>query len=244
MLNEQQVSMINQMRNPKFMATVDNQGRPNLVVITSFEYYRNQIIFGNLFLWKSAVNLEQNPSIAVLVIDPNLNYFTMEGKCAGFQETGELFDHLNRSEMVRYNAYTGFRSAGVMELSLVSPVQKLSPVSMLGAYLRLSLSGSAAPRFPKAVADKFSVLKSIKIAALYDAGRFTLLPLPAVGISGDYLRTTAKLPEKAKYAANVITPAVVSFQVKGTVERQGLKIEQVYAAGLPVPGKLIYSSKQ
>ncbi len=242
MLNEQQVRMINQMHNPKFMATVDNQGRPNLVVITSFEYYREQIIFGNLFLWKSARNLEQNPNMAVLVIDPKLNYFTLEGKCGGFQETGDLLDHLNHGEMVRYNAYTGFRNAGVMELSFVSPVKKLSPLSMLGAYLRLSLPKSAEPRFPRAVADKFSVLKSIKIAALYEAERFTLLPLPAVGISGDYLKTTAKLPEKAKYAANVITPAVVSFQVKGTVEQQGLKVEQVYAAGLPVPGKLIYEA--
>ena len=243
MLNQQQAGMLNEMYNPKFMATVDRHGRPNLVVITSFEYYRGQIIFGNLFLWKSARNLEQNPHMAVLVIDTKLNYFIMEGRFTGFQETGELMDHLNSSEMVRYNAYTGFRSVGTMELSAVTPVQKVSPLNMLGAYLKLNLARGAVPRFPGAVAEKFSMLKSIKTVACYEDGRYTLALLPAAGVDGDYLRITRPLPQGSLYAANVITPAVVSFQVKGTVERQGLKGEQVYATGLPVTGKLIYELK-
>lgn len=243
MLNEQQRGMLNKMFNPKFMATADGRGRPNLVVITSFACYREQIIFGNLFLWKSAKNLEENPHMAVLAIDTALNYFIIEGRFAGFQETGELLNYLNKSEMVRYNAYTGFRSAGVMEPLSITPVQKLSPLAMAGAYLKLNMFKGAAPAFPAAVAEKFSALKSIKIAACYDAGRFILTPLPAAGVSGHYLRTSAALPPRAMYAASVITPAVVSFQVKGTVQRQGLKVEQVYAAGLPVPGKLIYEIK-
>jgi len=240
MLNEQQLAMLNRMYNPKFLATVDDEGQANLVVITSFACCRGQLIMGNLFMWKTARNLARNPHTAILVVDTALNYYTLEARFTGFQETGELFEDINRSEMVRYNAYTGFRSAGTLEITAVTPVRKLSPVKMLAAYAKLKLSKGSPPSFPRAVAEKFNLLKSIKIAAYYDDGAFHLLPLPAVKINGDYLVPSVKLPLQAKYAANVITPQVVSFQVKGTVEEQGLKVNQVYAAGLPVPGKLIY----
>ncbi|MEW5784571.1 MAG: pyridoxamine 5'-phosphate oxidase family protein [Bacillota bacterium] len=242
MLNAKQTAMINHMYTPKFLATLDDRGRPNLVIVTSFEYFRDRLIMGNLFLWKTARNLQQNPQLALLVIDQSLNYFTIEGRFGGFAETGELFDHLNRSDMVRYNAYTGFRSVGTVEMEAVSPVKKLNPAGMLWVYLKGKAVKGKPPRFPRAVAEKFSVLKSIKVAAYYREGRFHLVPLPAVRVSGDYLAAPVALPLGAPYAANVITPQVVSFQVKGTVEQQGLKVNQVYAAGLPVPGKLIYQA--
>lgn len=242
MLNAKQTAMINHMYTPKFLATLDDQGRPNLVIVTSFEFYRDQLIMGNLFLWKTARNLQQNPQLALLVIDQSLNYFTIEGRFTGFAETGELFDHLNRGDMVRYNAYTGFRSVGTVEMEAVSPVGKLNPGGMLWAYLKGKAVRSEPPRFPRAVAEKFGVLKSIKVAAYYSAGRFQLVLLPAVRVSGDYLVAAAALPLGTAYAANVITPEVVSFQVKGTVEEKGLKVEQIFAAGLPVPGKLIYQA--
>ena len=47
-------------------------------------------------------------------------------------------------------------------------------------------------------------------------------------------------PPGVKYAASVITPEVVSFQVKGEVKREGLQVDKVYACGPPVPGKQIY----
>ena len=64
--------------------------------------------------------------------------------------------------------------------------------------------------------------------------------LPGVGVNGDYLVPALKLPEGVRYAANVITTDVVSFQVKGVIERRGLRVEEVYAAGPPVVGKRIY----
>jgi hypothetical protein len=240
MLTAQQIGMLNRLYNPKFLATVNDGGQANLAVVTSFEYYREMVIFGNLLLWKTARNLAQNPRAAVLVMDPDLHYYTLEGRFTGFEESGELIDHLNRGEMVRYNAYTGFRSAGALEITAASPVQKLSPVKMLAAYLKIKMTGKEAPRFPRAVAEKFAMLKSLKVIAYDDAGRFTLIPLPAAGCSGDCLTVPVKLPPGALYAASVITPDAVSFQLQGTAGQQGLRVERVYAAGLPVPGKQIY----
>jgi hypothetical protein len=240
MLDARQYAMLNQMYNPKFLATADLSGEPNLAIVTSFEYYRGRLIFGNLFLWKTARNLAENPRVAVMVIDTELNYYIIEGTFTGFEDQGELIDHLNRSEMVRYNAYTGFRSAGEVLVTAVTPVQKLSPLTVLSGYLALNLRRSDPPSFPRAVADKFSALKSLKVAAHYSDNQLHLVPLPAAAVSGGLIRSTAKLPPGVRCAANVITPAVVSFQIKGTVEEEGLMVEQIFAAGLPVPGKLIY----
>ena len=79
MLSEKQAEMLNHMFNPKFFATMDKQGNPNLVVITCAEFYGGDIIFGNLFLWKTARNLKENPQVAMLVMDQKLNYFLVEG---------------------------------------------------------------------------------------------------------------------------------------------------------------------
>ena len=56
------------------------------------------------------------------------------------------------------------------------------------------------------------------------------------------LHTFIELPPGVKYAANVITPEVVSFQVKGTIKPEGLQVDEIYACGPPVPGKKIYPS--
>lgn len=240
MLSEGQIRLINNLHHPKFLATVDRQGQPNVVVVSSLEYFEGKLIFGNLMLWKTARNLQEDPAVAVLVIDPQLHYFYLEGSFLGFTETGPAVEHLRKSDMVRYNAYTGFRNAGIIELTHAGPLCKLSPARILGEYLRSRVSFKGGPvHFPQAVADKFAALKSIKVAAYYNK-KLHLEIIPAVRYGGDCLYTFTGLPPGVKYAASVITPEVVSFQVKGGVKREGLQVDKVYACGPPVPGKQIY----
>ncbi len=240
MLSEKQIPVINNWLHPKFLATVDREGRPNVVVVSSLEYFEGKLIFGNLMLWKTARNLQDNPETAILVIDPRLNYYYLEGKFLGFREAGPEAEHLRKSEMVRYNAYTGFRNTGIMEIIDAGPLRRLSPVRILQEHLRsrVSFKGGAV-NFPRAVADKFDAMKSIKVAAYYNE-KLHLKILPAVRCSGDGLYTLTGLPPGVRYAANVITPEVVSFQVKGTARRDSLQVDEIYACGPPVPGKLIY----
>lgn len=244
MLNKKQAEIIGGSLTPKFMATADREGNVNLVMISSIEFYNDLIVFSNLFMWKTSRNLEENPAVSMLVIDDRLNYFIIEGIFMGFEETGELVDHLNRSEFTRYNAYTGIRSAGKIEISRVSPVKRMSLPWFLFKYLssRIFYPGKP-PAFPRNVADKFTMLKSIKVITYMDGDKQKIMPLPAFNASGSFLLSPVKLPAGKKYAANVITPDIVSFQIKGTIDKPGLKVEEVYAAGPPVAGKLIYSLK-
>ncbi|HOB87777.1 MAG TPA: pyridoxamine 5'-phosphate oxidase family protein [Bacillota bacterium] len=240
MLSEKQAEMLNHMFNPKFFATMDKQGNPNLVVITCAEFYGGDIIFGNLFLWKTARNLKENPQVAMLVMDQKLNYFLVEGVFDRFEESGPLLDRLNRSDMVRYNAYTGLRNAGVIKIKSVAPLKKYPLAKVFGGFMKASLLFRGKPNFPANVGQTFSQLMSLKAVAYNAGGRLQVEILPGVGVNGDYLVPALKLPEGVRYAANVITTDVVSFQVKGVIERRGLRVEEVYAAGPPVVGKRIY----
>lgn len=243
MLSEGQSGLINNLYNPKFLATVDGEGRPNLVVVSSLEYFEGQLIFGNLMLWKTARNLEKNSEVAALVISPQLDYFYLEGNFLGFAETGPVMDHLRKSEMVRYNAYTSFRNAGTIEITAVTPLRKLSPLRILQEYMRSRVRfRGGVVNFPRAVAEKFDAMKSIKVA-VYSDKKLHLQIMPAARCRGDRIHSFAELPPGARYAANVITPEVVSFQVKGTVEAEGLRVEEIYACGPPVPGKQIYKAR-
>ncbi len=243
MLNKKQFEMLQYSLTPKFMATRDREQNVNVVMISSIDYYQEMIVFSNLFMWKTFYNLQADPYVSILVIDANLNYFNIEGIFRGFEETGELVDYLNRSEFTRYNAYTGIRSAGKIEIINISPVKKMSFAWLLSKHLSSRvLFRSSEPHFPRSVAEKFSRLKSIKVVSFQDnEGNLMILPLPAFNVSGDYLLSPVRLPAGKKYAASVITPEIVSFQIKGTMAPQGLIVEEVYAAGPPVAGKLIYS---
>lgn len=244
MLSEKQREIIGDSLTPKFLATCSASGDVNLVMISSIEYYQEMIIFSNLFLWKTARNLEENPDVVVMVINEQLQYFTVKGIFRGFEETGEIVDHLNKTEFTRYNAYTGIRAAGRIEITAVTPLKKMPLSWFLLQFIksRVAVSGEK-PHFPGNVAEKFSMLKSIKVFSyLDDDNNLQLIPLPAFKASGNYLFSPVDLPEGKRYAANVITPNIVSFQLKGTSEKRRLKVEEVYAAGPPVAGKLIYSS--
>ncbi|HPU01995.1 MAG: pyridoxamine 5'-phosphate oxidase family protein [Firmicutes bacterium] len=240
MLSEKQAELLNHMLNPKFFATMDRRGNPNLVVITCTEFYQGDIIFGNLFLWKTARNLKENPQVTLLVMDQKLNYFVVEGLFDRFEESGPLLERINRSDLVRYNAYTGIRSAGVIKIKSVTPLKKYPLLKVLGGFVETRLLSRGKPNFPANVGQVYSRLMSLKVVAYNVDGRLIVDIIPGMGVKGDYLVPALKLPEGTRYAASVITPDVISFQVKGIIDPRGLRVEEIYAAGPPVTGKLIY----
>ncbi len=245
MLTSKQKEMISGAMTPKFMATTSDKEDVNLIFINSVEFYKEILIFSDLFLWKTAQNLKNNKNITVLVIDERLRYFTVEGVFQGFEESGELVNHLNKTEFTRYNAYTGIRRAGKIAITKVSPLQRMALPWFLFKFLqsRLAFTEKDVVKFPGNVAARYSSLMSIKAVSYIDNdGSLHVGPLPAFKAAGDYLVSPVNLPPGKKYAANVITPDVVSFQLKGTTEKRKLKVEEIYAAGPPVAGKLIYSA--
>jgi predicted pyridoxine 5'-phosphate oxidase superfamily flavin-nucleotide-binding protein len=252
-------------RTPKFLATRSVDGVPNVVPVLSLEAADEQtIIFGEMMIWKTRRNLEGDPRVAVMVLTPDLRAWTIRGQFVEFQRSGPHFDHVMASENVRYNAYGGIRSAGVIRVQAVTRAFKLSQVSLLldtarSRWLarRLSPNGRAEV-VPVQVREKFSRLRAAKALAFLDASGhpdcLAALPLvpagPARLVFGGVTEDLDGLAPGSPVAAAVLTLEPVAYQVKG--EFTGLRtslgrrlgvidVREAYSASPPLPGQRLPS---
>ncbi len=241
MLDGQQTEIINDKLSTRFLATEDRNGVVNLAIVSSLQLYEDMLVFGNLFLWKTAGNLTENAGVKVLVVDKENHYFTVEGSFMGFEQTGKVIDYLNRSGNEWHKNMTGYKNAGKIAINAVSAVAKVSSASVLMHFIlsRLTMREQA-PGFPYNVAERFAALKSIKAVAFKKENSIHIQLIPALNMSDDYLFGPVRLPRGRQYAACVIAADQVAFQVKGVIEPPGLRVDEVYASGPPVAGKRIY----
>ncbi len=250
-------------RTPKFLATRDAAGIPNVVPVLSLEAVDERtIIFGELMIWKTRRNLEADPRVAVMVLAPDLHAWTITGRFVEFQHSGDYFDHIMASEYFRYNAYSGIRSAGVIEVLEVVPSTKTSQVGLLldtarSRWLarRLSRDGPAEEAMPVQVSEKFSRLRAAKaLACLGPDGHPHCLPalslVPAgfnrLVFAGAAAQELAGLTPGSPVAAAVISMEPIAYQVKGDFAgtRRSLgrslgviDVREAYSASPPLPGQ-------
>ncbi len=248
---------------PRFLATRDAQGIPNIVPVLSLEAADEQtVIFGEIMIWKTRRNLEADARVSILVLSPDLQGWTVRGRFVEFQCTGRYFDHIMESENIRYNAYSGIRSAGVIQVLGVARTFKLSQAGLLidsarGRWLARALrrNSSEGGAMPLQVREKFSRLRAAKTAAFLDAGGhpdcLPALPLVPAGPArlvwgGRTLEGLADLTPGSQMAVAVITPEPVAYQVKGEFagwrrslgRRLGvIDVREAYSACPPLPGK-------
>jgi len=249
-------------RTPKFLATRSADGIPNVVPVLSLEAIDDQtIIFGEMMIWKTRRNLETDPRVAVMVLTPDLRGWTMRGQFVEFQRSGPHFDHIMASENVRYNAYGGIRSAGVIRVQAVTRSFKLSQGGLLldtvrGRWLarRLSRDGPSEEAMPFQVREKFSRLRAAKAMAFLDASGhpdcLPALPLvpagPAKLVFGGAAADLDGLAPGSPVAAAVLSLEPVAYQVKGQFaglrtslgRRLGvIHVREAYSASPPLPGQ-------
>ena len=111
------VRALSELRAPKFLATRDADGVPNVVPVLSLEAVDERtIVFGEMMIWKTRRNLEADPRVSILVLSPDLRTWTVRGRFVEFQRSGPYFDHVASNESARYNPYGSYRSAGVIEV--------------------------------------------------------------------------------------------------------------------------------
>jgi hypothetical protein len=96
----------------------------------------------------------------------------------------------------------------------------------------------------RVVGEKFERLKALKALAFPREGRPVAVPVAVVRIDGDtMIFRNSDCPSGVFAAMAVITMDPVTYQVKGTLTREGgicrLKVEEIYTGGIPVPGKRI-----
>jgi len=256
-------------RTPKFLATRSADGIPNVVPVLSLEPAdEHTIIFGEMMIWKTRRNLEGDPRVAVMVLAPDLRGWTIRGQFVEFQRSGPYFDHIMASENIRYNAYSGIRSAGVIRVLAVTRAFKLSQGGLLldtarSRWLarRLSRDGPAEEAMPVQVREKFSRLRAAKALAFLDASGhpdcLAALPLvptgPARLVFGGAAEDLDGLAPGSPIAAAVLTLEPVAYQVKGEFaslrpslgRRLGvIDVREAYSACPPLPGQRLAGSRE
>ncbi|MEW6569194.1 MAG: pyridoxamine 5'-phosphate oxidase family protein [Chloroflexota bacterium] len=242
---------------PKFLATRNADGLPNVVPIISLRAADDQpdvVFFGNFLLRKSIENLKHDRRVAILVITPDLNGWILRGDFLEFQRTGRYVEHQMAGPLLRYNAYTGIRNAGLIQLRELEAAFHIPRLQVLLDYLQARLAALAGTaqvegevRVPRPVRREFGRMAAVKVLAwVGEDGHPKIVPslsLQPLGSTALVCRRPGRLPGPpagAAVASNLLTFEAVSYQAKGRwVERGGagvIRVSEVYAGGPPLPG--------
>lgn len=251
---------------PKFLATRSASGVPNIVPCTSIMPAgdtEDRLILGNFLLRKSAGNLDADARVSILVITTDLEGWVLQGRFQGWQRAGEYVDRLNNTELLRYNAYTGIRNAGIIQAGAVLRHFQISKPRVLADYLlaRASRPPAAldgATTMPLPVQQRFGPMTAVRALAFLDSQGFPLvapvLSLQPAGESalvcaqGQFSDILAPLASGHPVAASLLTLDVVSFQAKGIwlgehrllgARLGAMSVTSVYAGGPPIPGRQV-----
>ena len=255
-------------RTPKFLATLNSEGVPNVVPIISLQAADDStVIFGEFMIWKTRHNLEVNPRVSLAVMTASEGW-VIKGDFLEFQRSGSYFDRIMASDAFRYNAYAGIRNAGVIRVGSVVRSFALSGLAALldmarakwfARFVRRTRAPDvAAVTVPIQVRQKFARLKAAKFLAYLDGDGYpdivpALSLIPAdeqtfVFSSGLAEPALAALSPGARVAASVLTFEPLAYQIKGEflgAERSlgrlagVIAVQEVYSASPPLPGQRI-----
>jgi hypothetical protein len=253
---------------PKFLATRSAAGVPNVVPVITMqpaEDGADTLFFGNFLLRKSIRNLKEDPRVGILVITQDLQAWMLRGNFLEFQRSGPYVDRQMSGSLLRYNAYTGIRDAGLIRICAVDgafgvprlQVARDYALARLAAW-RASLQGGQAVDghptdagsvvVPLPVQQEFARMVAVKVLAwLGEDGYPIVVPALSLQPAGQRslmcwqgTRGLPAPPSEAQVAANILTFAAVSYQVKGRWTPRGqagrLQVQEVYAGGPPIPG--------
>jgi hypothetical protein len=248
---------------PKFLATRNPEGIPNVVPCVSISPADDQpdtLFFGNFLLRKSIKNLEVDKRAAVLVITQDLKGWMLKCDFIEFQRTGTYVDRQMSSNLLRYNAYTGIRNAGVMRVLSIEGRFNISKIQVLLDYLRAKiktwgisenptgLDSREMVKIPLPTRQEFARMVAVKVLAwVGEDGYPIIVPTLSMQPAGDHalvgILNGANMPKPssgARVATNILTFQAISYQIKGLWQSSGnggkLQAQEVYAGGPPYPG--------
>ncbi len=245
---------------PKFLATRNAAGVPNVVPCISLQPADDQpdiVFFGNFLLRKSIRNLKEDARVGILVITPELRGWILKGDFVEFQRTGAYVDKVMSGSLLRYNAYTGVRDAGIIRVRSVENTFAISKLQVMTDFLRARFAGIVKPghtddgvNLPRPAQNEFAKMIAVKVLAwIGDDGYPIVVPTLSMQPAGaEHLicHTSAKLPRPpadAQVATNILTFEAISYQAKGKWNLRGdtgrIRVQEVYAGGPPLPGERV-----
>jgi hypothetical protein len=255
-------------KTPRFLATRSPEAEPNVVpclsLIPDDDDQGDILCFGNFLLRKSIKNLQRDARVGILVMTPELQGWILSGDFLEFQRTGPYVERQNSARMLRYNAYSGVRNAGLIRVRAVEAAFTLSRLRVIKdfALARLAALGGMprrraardqeGVRMPLPVRREFSRMAAVKVLAWVRADGYPfIVPALALQPQGErdlVSRYHARLgtcpqplpPTGAPVATNVLTAEAISYQAKGRWVQSGrtgtIRVQAVYAGGPPLPG--------
>jgi hypothetical protein len=254
-------------KTPRFLATRSPEAEPNVVPCLSLipdDDDRTDIVsFGNFLLRKSIKNLERDARVGILVMTPELHGWILTGDFLEFQRTGPYVERQNSARMLRYNAYSGVRNAGLIRVRSVAAAFTLSRLQVAKDFALARLAalggiprgrtprGQDGVKVPRPVRHEFARMAAVKVLAWVAADGYPFI-IPALSLQprgerelvgrlhGRLGSLRAFPPTGAPVATNVLTAEAISYQAKGRWTCSGrtgtIHVQAVYAGGPPLPG--------
>ncbi len=239
---------------PKFLATRDAQGIPNVVPCISLQPAGDPpdfLFFGNFLLRKSIRNLQQDPRVGILVITPELNGWMLQADFIEFQRAGPFVERQMSGPLLRYNAYTGIRNAGIIRVCSVRGEFAISKLRVAKEYALARLAAfrrgvAGGTEMPLPARSEFARMAAVKVLAwVAEDGYPAVVPMLSLQPAGKHTLVCQRgqLPvprDGSPVATNILTFEAVSYQAKGEWSLQKsigrVRVTEVYAGGPPYPG--------
>lgn len=105
----------------KFVATVDKDGIPNVVAISSLIAVDEEtLVYANLMGVKTPKNLRETRKVAINIFapDPGVSY-QLKGEFIGFIKSGPIYDTFMEHPSFKYKPILGVKSVGIIKVKEV-----------------------------------------------------------------------------------------------------------------------------
>jgi hypothetical protein len=186
-LSEELTETLKPVENPKFMATKDNTGEPNIALVLSWTVYPDgkRLVYGEFMNNKTRKNLEAgNNELGLLVMTTDLDNWMIRADFESYHRNDEIYEFIAMTPLFKYSQYSSARSVGVAHPLWSSPNYKISKVSVLSSYVKAKLAARKIPtsktdegNMPRNVLERFGLMAAVKaIAFVEDDGYLSLFP--------------------------------------------------------------------
>ena len=146
-LSERQTAILAGDMQPKFLASINAAGQPNVVPLLSIVPLEpGRAAFAEFMIWKTKANLLETGRTAFLALDSKLNYVTATGRFTGFTKAGPVFDAMAIQSMFRFNPYNGLRAAGTIDIETVEAEGQIPTLGLVASHLKAGRLAKAAAR--------------------------------------------------------------------------------------------------